>query len=136
MALYVYRCGTCGEEHDKQYPIGTALRITRCHCGGTMRLRIGTGVNISAHALETKGGPVRDVDAREDRWHKDMPAYKRMRHRGLQPQAIDGSAALEDKVGDQFDVMHQPMYEAGVSRTHMVEAAEQAKQIAQEGVPL
>lgn len=137
MALYVYLCGSCQAELDKRVPIGTALRMTRCqHCGGTMRLRIGTGVHVSASALETKGGAVREVDEREGRWHKDMPAYKRMRHRGLQPEKIDGCAALEDKVDDQFDVTHQPLYEAGVSRSRMVEAAEQAQQIAAEGVPL
>ena len=31
----------------------------------------------------------------EDRWQKDMPAYKRLREDGLQPPGIDGSAALE-----------------------------------------
>lgn len=101
-----------------------------------MRLRIGVGVNISATALETKGGDVRAVDEREDRWHKDMPAYKRMRHRGMQPPQIDGSASLEEKVGDQFDVNYHGLYEQGVTRERVQEGAEQAAEIMAEGVPL
>lgn len=34
-------------------------------------------------------------DAMEDRWHADMPAYKRLKADGIQPQQIDGCAALE-----------------------------------------
>lgn len=34
-------------------------------------------------------------DAMEGRWHADMPAYKRLRDEGLQPQQIDGAATLE-----------------------------------------
>lgn len=136
MALYSYVCGQCGRTADKTAEIGTAQRMTSCaECGGVMRLRIGVGVHISASALETKGGQVREVDERESRWDKDMPAYKRMRHRGLQPNQIDGCAVLEDKVDDQFDVQHQDLYSKGVSRERIIEGADQAEQLLHDGVP-
>lgn len=111
MATYSYRCSTCNSLIDGEFPIGTALRERKCECGGTLRLRIGAGVNISATALETKGRPVRAVDQKEARWDRDMPAYKRMRDRGLWPDQIDGSAALEDRAGDQFDVKYDKLYD-------------------------
>lgn len=39
-----------------------------------------------------------DTNAREGRWNKDMPAYKRLRRDGLQPERIDGSATLEARL--------------------------------------
>lgn len=36
-----------------------------------------------------------EKDRMEARWHKDMPAYKRLRQDGLQPPAIDGCSTLE-----------------------------------------
>ncbi len=137
MAVYVYRCGECGRDIEQSAEFGTAARTSRCdECGSVMRLRIGAGVNISAAGFAAKGGIVREVDAREARWQKDMPAYKRMRHRGLQPEQIDGAARLEDKVGDQFDIKYQQVYETGVTRERVQESAEKADQIMREGVPI
>jgi DNA-binding transcriptional regulator LsrR (DeoR family) len=36
-----------------------------------------------------------------------MPAYKRMRDRGLQPPNIDSAVNLENEVGDQMDINHR-----------------------------
>lgn len=35
--------------------------------------------------------------AREARWSRDMPAYKRLRQDGLQPRQIDGCGDLETR---------------------------------------
>ncbi len=101
-----------------------------------MRLRIGAGVNIAPSALETKGGQVRAINAKEGRWDKDMPAYQRMRWRGMQPKGIDGAADLEDRVGDQFDVKYDRMIsavpEGGAResfRRRVAEGEEQAKEV-------
>jgi len=131
MANYLYRCAKCGREDDKDYPIGTAIRVTRCvECGGVMRLRIGVGVNISASALATKGAPVTAIDKREGEWQKDIPAYRRMRRKGMQPKGIDGSAKLEDRVGDQFDVNYRDVMDrTGATRERVMEGVEQAAEI-------
>jgi len=47
---------------------------------------------------------VSNVEAREKRWAKDMPAYKRLRAQGLQPKSIDGSAHLEARAETRFEV--------------------------------
>jgi hypothetical protein len=129
----------CGETFELERPIGTAQRMTRCSCGDTARLVIGEGVNIAPSALETKGARVREIDNTEAGWSKDMAAYKRMRDRGMQPQAIDGSARLEDSVGDQLDVELQKMNKSAqdgrVSRKRYIEAAEQAAELIDNGVP-
>ena len=50
------------------------------------------------------GGFPTDTTEREKRWDRDIPAYRRLRHNGLQPKGIDGSAALEARANDQFEV--------------------------------
>jgi hypothetical protein len=47
-------------------------------------------MGVGKHGQKTK-----EVEAREARWHKDMPAYKRFRERGYQPPQIDGCDKLE-----------------------------------------
>jgi hypothetical protein len=40
----------------------------------------------------------------DKQWDKDMPAYIRLRHNGIQPKRIDDSAELETKATEQFEV--------------------------------
>lgn len=56
---------------------------------------------FSFGALNAK---VKEVDDREKRWDKDMPAYKRLRKQGLQPKTIDGAAHLEAKATTRFEI--------------------------------
>lgn len=133
MPVYCYACDNCPDMTDLVASIGTARRIIACDsCGGIQRLMIGAGVNIAPSALENKGVTVRAADAREGRWNKDMPAYKRMRDRGMQPPQIDGSAQLEDRAGDQFDVQYRRLIDQGISRTRIHEGTQQAKEIVEE----
>lgn len=37
-------------------------------------------------------------------WVRDMESYKRLRDQGLQPKRIDGSARLEAKASDRFEI--------------------------------
>jgi hypothetical protein len=62
------------------------------------------GFVIGANALPTRGvhrtpgmpdEPAWQTEARERRWDKDMPAFKRLCQDGLEPASIDGSAYLE-----------------------------------------
>lgn len=104
MAHYLFRCSTCGEEYDHEAPMGTAPRVLKCDCGRPARLLIGQGVYLSAEATPTSKGNVLALARRDSRFDKDAPAYKRMRHRGLQPDHIDGCAQLEDRVGSQEEI--------------------------------
>lgn len=40
----------------------------------------------------------------ERRWQRDMPAYRRLREQGLQPEGIDGCAALETRAQSQVEI--------------------------------
>lgn len=104
MPQYSFRCGSCKDEQDHDYLIGTAPRIGGCQlCGGVTQLVIGAGVQIAPSALESKGAQVRTTNSKDKKLVKDRDAYQRMRQRGIQPDHVDGSARLEDKVGDTFD---------------------------------
>ena len=50
------------------------------------------------------GADAAQINAREDRWQKDMPAYKELRRQGLQPRQIDGSAELTAKATDRLEI--------------------------------
>lgn len=131
MAAYIYRCAECGTEDTQEFPIGTARRQASCVCGNTMRLVIGAGVQVAPPNAATEA-----ANATEARWNKDMPAYYRMRKKGLQPSSVDGAAALEDKVGSQMDIAYHKLYEQGVTPERIVEGAEQVSEIMANGVPL
>jgi hypothetical protein len=40
----------------------------------------------------------------EAQWHRDMPAYQRLRRNGLQPPQINGSAKLEATANSQLEI--------------------------------
>lgn len=63
-------------------------------------------VNIAPSATPSRegGAEAASINAREQRWQRDMPAYKRLRSNGLQPRQIDGSADLEARAVDRFDI--------------------------------
>ena len=52
--------------------------------------------NVSQQALT--------INAREARWNKDLPAYKRMRDAGLQPKSTEGAARIEREATSRFEV--------------------------------
>ena len=104
MSAYVYLCAACGTKTVIEKPIGTAQRITKCGCGRPARMMLGQGMYIAAAATPNKRQNVLTIEQREKNWDRDIPAYKRMRARGLQPVGVDGAAAVEDTVGDQDDI--------------------------------
>lgn len=125
MPSYEYRCPS-GHVLLETWPIGTARRTRSCvGCNQRMQLVIGAGVNIAPSALENKGERVREVNATEKEWDVDRPAYKRMRRRGLQPDHIKGSAQLEDKVEDNFDIKYGDLYDR-VPKDQLLEGFEHA----------
>lgn len=131
MPEYEYRC-ECGRSDTREFPIGTARRLVACVCGKKLALVIGAGVNIAPSALEVKGAQARMTTEMEARWGVDMPAYKRMRHRGIQPKQIDGSAALENTVNDQLDVDMKHLTPPGMTRQGMRDAMVEGKEKAEE----
>lgn len=141
MPQYDFRCGHCAVDSEHTFLIGTAPSSTPCpECGKTSVLVIGAGVNIAPSALEVRGAQARMTNDLEARWQKDMPAYKRMRNRGIQPKSVDGAAALENTVDDQMDIDMRDLTPPGMTRQGMrdamVEGKEKADEIMQGGIPL
>lgn len=129
MPAYSYRCPSCLSEHDRLYPIGEAPRHQTCNCGQPAELVIGRAVQIAPSALETKGQNARELNKTEQQWNADMPAYYRMRKRGLQPKQIDGAAQLENKVDDQRGIDYEKLIDTGVTPDRITEGMEQAAEI-------
>jgi hypothetical protein len=65
------------------------------------------GVSFPASIMPSRSSGAahaRWVNDTEARWHKDMPAYKRLVQDGLQPPKIDGCAELESKARSKVEV--------------------------------
>ena len=62
-----------------------------------------SSVQLNAGAVNSNP-KFQEVEAREKRWDKDMPAYKRLRDQGYQPKSIDGAAALERDATTRFEI--------------------------------
>lgn len=60
--------------------------------------------SFGSNSTTSRGGRVSEIESTERRWAKDMDAYKRLRRDGLQPQQIDGSAALESGATEKWQV--------------------------------
>jgi hypothetical protein len=68
-----------------------------------------SSVQLNAGAVNSNP-KFQEVEAREKRWNKDMPAYKRLRDQGYQPKSIDGAAALERDATTPFEIASGTAY--------------------------
>jgi hypothetical protein len=62
------------------------------------------GIRMGANTTTSRGAVVDEINKRERGWHKDMPAYKRLRQNGLQPKKIDGAAEVERRAKEPWQV--------------------------------
>lgn len=74
------------------------------------------GVRMGANSTTSRGARVAEINATERQWHRDMPAYKRLRRQGYQPKQIDGSARLEATARSVAEVEGRPDVEKLVAR--------------------
>ena len=63
-----------------------------------------SGVRMGMNTTTTRGAKVAEVNTTERNWNKDMPAYKRLRANGLQPNKIDGAANVEKRAQEGWQV--------------------------------
>lgn len=63
-----------------------------------------SNVRVGVNSTTTRGGEVAQINQTEKNWNRDMPAYKRLRADGLQPKRIDGSAEVERKAKESWQV--------------------------------
>jgi hypothetical protein len=103
MPTYVYEC----PEHSifqRWMSIHSDSTHGDCPICGYASQKIQVPPLISVNATPNKGASAREIQAREDRWDKDMPAYKRLRNSGLQPRGVDGSAELEARGTSRLEI--------------------------------
>lgn len=62
------------------------------------------GVRMGTNTTTSRGARVAEINQTERNWNRDMPAYKRLRANGLQPKQIDGSAEVERKAQESWQV--------------------------------
>lgn len=91
MPTYALRCHICGD--FEQWASITVGAPTGCpDCGGTVQ-QILTPPRL--YAVGERGAQTRDIDEKERQLSADLPAYKRLRHQGYQPQRINGAHEME-----------------------------------------
>jgi putative FmdB family regulatory protein len=91
MPTYVYTCIQCGDfEYWRSIHADPLDACPTCGDVIAKNVTIPMLAGIGARSAE-----VAKIDATEARWSKDMPAYKRLRHAGYQPQSVDGADRLE-----------------------------------------
>lgn len=86
-------------------------------------------VSFSATCTPTVRKDTADSIAREKRWERDMPAYKRLRENGTQPKRIDGSGDLEQVASSKTEIEHGRTMKGGGKRFQEVSDAYQAGQL-------
>lgn len=91
MPTYRFYCPDCEVEYEQWGSIHADIPYR--HTCGTDGRQVFT--RLTTIRVGKQGEKTKEVDAREARWQKDMPAYKRFRDRGYQPPQIDGCDQLE-----------------------------------------
>lgn len=85
-------------------------------------------IRLSAEATPNRRPQPVDINRRDKVLEKDLAAYKRLRHDGLQPRGIDGSAAAENRVNSQFDFTYG-RYFSRSEETRVAEAVGISKEL-------
>jgi hypothetical protein len=64
------------------------------------------GIQFGASSMPTRAGSARSavIEAKDRVLDKDLDAYKRLRKDGLQPRKIDGSAEVEKRAEEKWQV--------------------------------
>lgn len=100
MPTYRLRCHICGD-YDEWASITGPIPSACPDCQGDV---VQVLTPPALYAVGDKGSRTREVDTREAEWSKDMPAYKRLRHAGYQPQRIDGADRMEATATSEMEI--------------------------------
>jgi putative FmdB family regulatory protein len=105
MPRYDYRCGVCGEVEEITHGFHDDEDVRCVGCGTSMG-KVIANVNVAPSVTPSRSGGI-DMEATkkaEVEKDRDMAAYKRLRKDGVQPPAINGSAKLEAKAENSYEV--------------------------------
>jgi len=102
MPTYLARCDVHGDRETwRSIKDDSPLTCPECNA---VAVKVLTPPNISVWATPNKGGQAKyDMD-REARFDKDGPAYRRLRHDGMQPKSIERCARIEQGAETKLEV--------------------------------
>lgn len=82
-----------------------------CHdanCTLTYRQHLLT-ISVAPSAMPSRHPEAVQINTREKRWSRDIPAYKRLHAEGNPPPQVDGSALRERQGETLYDVIQRPV---------------------------
>lgn len=108
MPTYRWRCtATTNQIMAHEWDAWQSIKddsVPVCPTCGATAVKVLTPPNISVWATPNKGGQAKyDMD-REARFDKDGPAYRRLRHDGMQPKSIERCARIEQGAETKLEV--------------------------------
>lgn len=105
MPRYDYRCRVCGEVEEITHGFHDNEDVMCIGCGAPMGKLI-ADVNVSPSVMPSRSNTIDLAATKKAEIEKgrDMEAYKRLRKDGVQPPAINGSAKLEAKAENSYEV--------------------------------
>jgi len=100
MPTYRYACDECGD-----YLIWESIHEdAHTHCP-TCENPVVRVISVPAlYGVGDRGRETRETDAANRTLSKDLPAYRRLRHQGMQPQGINGCDKLEATATSAMEV--------------------------------
>ena len=105
MPRYDYRCKCCGSVEEVLHGFDDEPDMHCIDCGALMGKMMGMPY-VSPSAVPSRNNVI-DLEATkraEKAKDADMEAYKRLRKDGVQPPSINGSAHLESRAEEKFEV--------------------------------
>ena len=105
MPRYDYRCKVCGAVEEFVHGFEDEPDMYCLECGAIMNRMLGMPY-VSPSAVPSRNNVI-DLEATkqaEKNKVADMDAYKRLRKNGVQPPSINGSAILESRAEETFEV--------------------------------
>ena len=102
-------------------------------CHNTYREHL-LSINIAPSATPSRRGgqEAKEINERERRWQKDMPAYKEMRKTGLWPTRIDGAAEMQTRARSQWEVETGHLFDSPQESKEALEGLEAARELREE----
>ena len=105
MPRYDYRCKVCGAVEEFVHGFKDEPDVYCLECGAIMNRMLGMPY-VSPSAVPSRNNVI-DLEATkqaEKNKVADMDAYKSLRKNGVQPPSINGSAILESRAEEKFEV--------------------------------
>lgn len=103
MPTYRYECATHGL-FERWRPIREPSETCACPDCGDAAPKVFTVPRLALAATPSRSKDAHATVAREQRWDKDMPAYRDLRRQGTQPPRIDGCAELAARAETRTEI--------------------------------